>query len=533
VLQNNGRIELFDSTLRDGAQGEGISYSVSDKLSIAHLLDDLKFDYIEAGNPGSNPKDMMFFSEMKKQKLTHSHLVAFGSTCRKGQKAETDTNILSLLDSGAEYISIFGKSWDFHVTDIIKTSRKENLRMIFDTIAFLVQQGREVFFDAEHFFDGYVSNKKYALATLQSALEAGATKIILCETRGGMLCDQVAAITKEVVEAFPSVTVGIHTHNDCGLADASSLLAVKSGARQVQGTFLGFGERCGNSNLLIVAGDLKYKMGYDVLAPDSFEKFFSASRQIAEISNIRVSHEMPFVGHSAFAHKGGMHIDGVKKNPLSFEHMEPSLFGNTRHLLTSEVAGKALLLQKVLAIVPNFDKTDPKLGQMVLKLKELEAAGYHYEGAEASFELIILDSLKKKLSYFSLVHYKTIGEKNKGIDPELQLHTATIKVIVGGTSAITAAEGEGPVNALDTALRKVLSAFYPQLAGVHLVDYKVRVLDTGHATASKVRVLIESTDGKRSWNTVGVSHDIIIASWQALSDSISWYLQTSGMKPAN
>jgi 2-isopropylmalate synthase len=531
-MMNDRRVELFDSTLRDGVQGEGISYSVSDKLRIAALLDSLEFDYIEAGNPGSNPKDMMFFQEIEKRKLQHATLVAFGSTRRRGTDVCQDANIKSLLASGTSCLCIFGKSWDFQVTDIIRTRLEENLDMIGDTISYLVAQGREVFFDAEHFFDGYVANRDYALATLERARTAGASRLILCETRGGMMPDKVGRITGEVAKAFPDVRIGIHAHDDCGVAVAASLMAVQAGATQVQGTLLGFGERCGNANLVTVASDLKFKMGYSCLSNKSYPKFFETCREVAEISNIRIPHQQAFIGHSAFSHKGGMHIDGVRKNPVSFEHEKPESFGNCRHLLTSEVAGKALLLQKIKAIVPGFDKQDPRVEELVVSLKRLEAAGYHYEGAEASFDLIIRKSLGLDKSYFRLVHYKTIGEQVNGNNDDRQMHTAVIKVICAGRSAITAEEGAGPVNALDKALRKVLEPFYPQLSGVHLSDYKVRVLDGVEATASKVRVLIESTDGTRSWNTVGVSHDIIIASWQALSDSISWYLQTTGAEPA-
>ncbi|MCY1153305.1 MAG: citramalate synthase [Sphaerochaetaceae bacterium] len=526
------RVEILDSTLRDGSQAEGISFSVSDKLKIVKLLDDLKIDYIEAGNPGSNPKDISFFDELKKVKLNTSKLVAFGSTRRHNTLAKDDSNLTAIVNCGVERICIFGKSWDFHVTDIIHTSLDENLEMIRDTVKYLTDQGRKVYFDGEHFFDGYISNKEYALKTLDAAIEGGATKLILCETRGGVLPTLVEKITKDVVNRYPNITIGIHTHNDSGVAVASSLLAYEAGARHIQGTLLGFGERCGNANLVEVICNLKYKLNQDCLEDDVFENLTTIAHQVAELSNVRIPKSAPFIGRSSFAHKGGMHIDGVRKNPISFEHMEPSLIGNTRRLLTSEVAGKALLLEKIEKHYPNFNSKDKRVYALVNELKELEACGYQFEGAEASFDLLIRRHIESEKQYFSLVNYQTIGKEYYDLGIVDTPHTAMIKVNVAGESAITAEEGAGPVNALDKALRKVLEPFYPILKGVYLSDYKVRVLDSLDATASVVRVMIESTDGKKTWNTVGVNHDIIAASWQALSDSIAWYLEDSGIKPA-
>lgn len=526
------RVEIFDSTLRDGSQAEGISFSVSDKLKIVKLLDELCIDYIEAGNPGSNPKDMLFFEELKKVKLQNSKLVAFGSTRRYNTEVKDDSNLQAILNSGVETICIFGKSWDFHVRNIIHTSLKQNLEMIEDTIKYLTSKNREVYFDAEHFFDGYLSNKEYALKTLDAAVRGGAKKLILCETRGGVLSTMVGKITADVVKRYPNITIGIHTHNDTGVAVASSLIAYEAGATHIQGTLLGYGERCGNANLVEIICNLKYKLNVDCLDDKVFENLTTIAHQVAEISNVRIPKSAPFIGRSSFAHKGGMHIDGVRKNPISFEHMEPSLIGNTRRLLTSEVAGKALLLEKIKKHYPSFDSKDKRVYDLVNELKELEACGYQFEGAEASFDLLIKRHIESQKPYFRLNNYQTIGKEYYEVGLKNTPHTAMIKVEVAGKSAITAEEGAGPVNALDKALRKVLEPFYPILKGVYLSDYKVRVLDSLDATASVVRVMIESTDGKKTWNTVGVNHDIIAASWQALSDSIAWYLEDSGVEPA-
>lgn len=524
-------VELFDSTLRDGSQAEGISFSIVDKLKIVHLLDELGFDFIEAGNPGSNPKDLQFFDELKKIKLNHSKIVAFGATRRRNIQAKDDVNLKALVSSGVDTICIFGKSWDFQVTQIIKTKLDENLKMIEDTIRFLTQQGKRVFFDAEHFYDGYIDNKEYAIKTLEVAIRGGAEKLILCETRGGVLTKDVKKITAEIVNYF-DVPIGVHLHNDCSLAVASSLAAVEVGATQVQGTLLGFGERCGNANLSSIACNLKFKMKKDCLFPSSFEKMTIVCHEIAEICNVRIPKGSSFIGRSAFTHKGGMHIDGVRKNPKSFEHMKPESVGNNRRLLVSEVAGKALLLDRIEKLYPSFNKKDERIFSIIKELKSLEAVGYQFEGANASFDLLINKYLGQLKSYFNLVYYQTnVRQQNDDFMLE-QPHAAMIKVEVAGESAITAAEGAGPVNALDKALRKVLEPFYPVLKGVHLIDYKVRVLDSLDATASVVRVLIESSDDKKSWSTVGVNHDIIAASWIALRDSIAWYLQEAGIEPA-
>lgn len=527
------KVSIFDSTLRDGSQGEGISFSVSDKLKIVQALDTLGVSYIEAGNPASNPKDLEFFEKAQELELKHAVLVAFGSTRRKGIRAGEDVNLQSLAGAKTSVVSIFGKSWDFHVTDIIRTTLEENLAMIEDSVRFIVDGGGVVFFDAEHYYDGYAANRTYAVETLRAALRGGASALILCETRGGMIPSEVRSITEATKALFPDVEIGIHAHDDIGCGVATSIAAVEGGATQVQGTLLGFGERCGNANLSSIIPILETKMGIECLNGESLDQLTRVSRKVAEISNVRISGRMPFIGRSAFAHKGGMHIDGVQKNPLSFEHIDPIVVGNERRLLMSEVAGRALMLKRIARVAPDLDKDDLVTISLMDELKRLEAEGYQFEGAESSFDLVIRRQLNMYKPYFSLVHYQTIGSS-----PYVDLlsdasHAVVVKVKVAGESAITAAEGEGPVNALDKALRKVLEQFYPSLKSVHLTDYKVRVLDSAGATASKVRVLIESTDGINTWSTIGVSRDIIEASWFALSDSIEHKLISDGIEPSH
>jgi len=528
--RNMTKVTMYDSTLRDGSQGEGISFSLEDKLKITVALDELGISFIEAGNPASNEKDREFFQKAIHLELKHARLVAFGSTRRCGNPAESDPNLNALLDAGTEYVTVFGKSWSFQVTEILHTSKEENLRMISDSVSYLAQKGRNVFFDAEHFFDGYEKDRNYAMETLKAAIDAGAKALVLCETRGGMLPDFVSSATKGVVAAFPSSIIGIHTHDDSGCAVASSLAAVEAGASQVQGTLLGYGERCGNACLATIMADLTLKKGCDCLNWEPLSRLTPVCRKVAEISNVAIPHSMPYIGFSAFAHKGGMHIDGVKKNPQTYEHVEPSSVGNERRLLMSEVAGRALMLDRIKAVLPSLKKDDPETISLMNKLKSLEASGYQFEGAESSFDLIIRRHLKAYRPFFSLVHYQTIGSLPYADPKSGYSHAAVVKVMVGSTSAITAAEGEGPVNALDKALRKVLEPFYPSLQPVHLTDYKVRVLSASEATASKVRVLIESTDGKENWSTIGVSKDIIEASWLALVDSIEYYLIKNGVE---
>lgn len=511
------KIDIYDSTLRDGAQSEGISFSVLDKLNIVKVLDDMGVPFIEAGNPGSNPKDLEFFEEVKKIKLKQAKLVAFGSTRRKGILAKDDQNVQSILKADTEYVAIFGKSWDFHVTDIINTTLEENIEMIEDTIQFMNEQGKKVVYDAEHFFDGYKNNKEYALLTLVTAAKAGVDSIVLCDTNGGTSPQEIATITKDVVSKIKG-SIGIHCHDDLGCAVANSLLAVEAGADHVQGTMIGFGERCGNANLSLIIGNLQIKKDYQCLPADKIETMTSVAMFIAETANIVLNPGMGFVGKHAFTHKGGMHIDGINKNTKSFEHISPELVGNERRFLMSEVAGRTLLLKKVQKIVPSIEKDSPETKLLMDKLKVLEHEGYQFEGAESTFELVIRKQLGKYKPFFEMKYFKIMGEK-PSVDQNFSAY-AMVKINVDGEDKISAAEGDGPVNALDMALRKALESFYPSLKKVHLTDYKVRVLDSKEATAAKVRVLITSSDGENTWSTVGVSTDVIDASLVALIDSI-------------
>jgi 2-isopropylmalate synthase len=521
-MNNSRQIEIFDSTLRDGAQGEGISFSVHDKLQILKALDRIGVAYVEAGNPGSNPKDLEFFSRAAELELEHCRLAAFGSTRRRDIAVEDDVNVQSLLQAETPVVVIFGKSWDFHVTDIIRTSLEENLAMIRDTIAFFVSKGKEVLFDAEHFFDGFSHNREYAIQSLEAAVQGGANTLVLCETNGGALPRQVYDAVKTVVDQFPDQVIGIHTHNDSGMAEASSILAVEAGANHVQGTFVGFGERCGNANLSTLIPGIELKLGLRCLPERSLATLTSTARCIAEIANIRIPHGMPYVGKSAFAHKGGMHIDGISKDTSSFEHIAPESVGNERRFLMSEVAGRSMILKRIQTVSPELTKGSKETKMIIRKLKELEMEGYQFEGAESSFELVIRKHLGKYKPFFELDHFKIIGEQPSSVKE--MSSSALIKIRVDGTEEITAAEGDGPVNALDRALRKALEVFYPVLSEISLTDYKVRVLDSKEASAARVRVLIESTDGVNMWTTVGVSTDIIQASWIALVDSIEYRL---------
>ena len=516
-----GTVHIFDSTLRDGAQGEGISFSVQDKLHIVRALDELGVAFIEAGNPGSNPKDLEFFEEVKKIKLESSRLVAFGSTRRKDLPAGEDGNLRSLLAAGTEYVAIFGKTWDFHVKEILRATNEENLAMIRDTIAYLVGEGRKVIYDAEHFFDAYAANASYAMETLRAAVDGGAAILVLCDTNGGTLPDAIQEMVAKVRKEF-SVPVGIHCHNDAGLAVANSLMAVKAGATQVQGTLIGFGERTGNANLSTIIADLELKMGIRCLSEGKLASLTQVARRVAEIANINLDGGMPFVGLNAFAHKAGMHIDAVTKNPKAYEQVAPESIGNERVFLMSEVAGRSMIIEKIRKFDPTIQKDTPVAAQIVARVKELEHEGYQFEGAEGSFELLVRKNIGKYKPFFDLQYYKIIGEQP--IDGLTCTAFAQIKIGVEGEMAITAGEGDGPVHALDVALRKALEKFYPGVREIRLTDFKVRVLDSRSATAAKVRVLIESTDGENVWTTVGVSTDLIEASWLALVDSFEFKL---------
>jgi 2-isopropylmalate synthase len=514
-------LEIFDTTLRDGAQTEGISFSLSDKLSIARTLDEFGIRYVEGGNPGSNPKDMEFFKSVDSKSFKNATLVAFGSTKRKGIAVEEDENVISLLEANTPSVAIFGKAWDLHVSEILRTTLKENLDCVEETVRFFKDKGKEVIFDAEHFFDGYKDSPEYAVEVLKAAESGGADVLVLCDTNGGVLPTQVYGAVKSVCEHFPDMRIGIHCHNDTGCAVANSIIAVEAGACHVQGTFAGIGERCGNADLSVIIPNLQIKDGY-LCIENGLEKLSETVIRISEISNLSVPSNKPYVGESAFAHKGGMHIDGVDKLSRSFEHIDPSLVGNSRRFLLSEVSGRKAVLLKVRKFEPELTKDSPETKIILDTLKELEYEGYQFEAAEASFELLVKKITGKFKPHFELNMYKATSENPA---PAGELNSiAMVKIMVDGNAETTASPGNGPVNALDLALRKALSVFYPQLSDVQLIDYKVRVLETDQTTESRVRVLIESTDKNSSWATVGVSTDIIEASFIALVDSLEYKL---------
>ncbi|MEG2852350.1 MAG: citramalate synthase [Hydrogenoanaerobacterium sp.] len=514
------QLDILDSTLRDGAQAEGIYFSVDDKLHIVKKLDSLGISYIEAGNPGSNPKDSEFFERVRLLELKNAKLVAFGSTCRKNIKVTDDKNCLALISADTDVISIFGKSWDMHVSEVLQTTNDENLRMINDTVSYFAQHGKEVFFDAEHFFDGYRANPEYALQTLRTAAAAGAACLVLCDTNGGAFPFEVESITEKVCKMF-TLPVAVHCHNDLGCAVANSIAAVRAGAVQVQGTYLGFGERCGNANLSTLIPALQIKLGYSCIPDKNLKYITHTARYIAEIANYLLPASMPVIGKSAFAHKGGMHIDGINKLSQSFESISPSDVGNSRNLLFSEVSGRSAIALRLAELDPTITKDSAVTTEVLEALKELEHRGYQFESAQASLEIFLLKRLHKLTPFFELQSFRIIGEQS---GDEKQCSSAMVKVKVGQQSEITAAEGDGPVHALDCALRKALEVFYPMLAHTRLIDFKVRVVEQRAATASIVRVLIETTDGSSVWTTVGASADIIEASWNALVDSVEYKL---------
>ncbi len=515
------KLQIFDSTLRDGAQGANISFSVEDKVKVIEELDKLGVDFIEAGNPYSNPAEMQFFQRIRGMKLKNAQIVAFGSTRRKDVPAAEDANLKSLLAAGTDYVAIFGKSHIRHATDVLKATPEENLEMIYDSVRFLSSQGKQVIFDAEHFFDGYKADEGYAMAALARAAEAGAYCLCLCDTNGGIFPDEAYRITRAVCERFPDVIVAIHCHNDGGLAVADSIEAVKAGAKQVQGTFLGFGERCGNTNLSTVICNLQLKRGYECIPPENLKDVYGCAMAIAETANTAVPDNQPYIGMNAFAHKAGMHADGVLKYSSSFEHIDPAIIGNKRKFLLSEISGKSAIYDKLKSYFPSLDKNGREMGEIVAALKERALAGYQYEAAEASFVLLVEKILGKYTNSFDLISYKIINEQPA---IEGKVASAIVKIRVNGVTKIAASDGEGPVHAMDLALRAALADFYPEIARISLTDFKVRVLDSAKATAAKVRVLITTADSADSWTTVGVSEDVIEASWIALTDSIDYML---------
>ncbi len=526
-------VQIYDTTLRDGAQAEDLNFSVEDKVRVARKLDAFGVHYVEGGWPGSNPRDVEFFREMRRSGLRRAKLVAFGATRRAKLKAAEDPSLRALAASGAPVCTIFGKTWDLHVLKALRTTLDENLRMIHDSVSFLGRRVDEVVYDAEHFFDGYKANPEYALRTLLAAQDAGASCLVLCDTNGGTLPHEVAAIIKDVQPRLRT-PFGIHAHNDAECAVANSLEAVRLGAVQVHGTVNGYGERCGNANLCAVIPALKIKMGIDCVPEAGLRKLRELSRYVDEIANLSHRKWQAYVGDSAFAHKGGVHVDAVAKVPRSYEHIVPDQVGNRRRVLVSDLAGKSNILQKAAELGILIRPDSPELAEILLRIKQLESEGFEFEGAEGSLELLMLRARHTYESVFSMfdrIDYRVLIEKRKA-DPH-PMSEATVTVEVGGTVEHTAAWGNGPVNALDIALRKVLPRYFPGrgLENVRLLDYKVRVLTAAEGTAARVRVLIESGDGKRKWGTVGVSENVIEASWQALVDSIEYkLLRTDGKR---
>lgn len=514
-------IKLYDTTLRDGTQAEDISLSVEDKIRISRKLDELGVHYIEGGWPGSNPRDLQFFNEIQNYSFSTAKITAFSSTARSGIAPENDSILQELLNAKTSVVTIVGKSWDIHVKEVLGVSLEENLKMISDTIKYLKQQVEEVMFDAEHFFDGFVKNREYALQVLKTAVDANCDWVVLCDTNGGRMPYEIQEIVRAVKDAT-DIPLGIHVHNDSEMAVANTVIAVQEGVDQVQGTINGFGERCGNANLCSIVPNLKLKLGLDCISDEQLATLKNTARFVYELANLRPLKHQPYVGESAFAHKGGIHVHAVQKNSIMYEHIEPALVGNRQRVLVSDLSGKSNILYKARELGIKVSSKDPVVMATLEKIKELESRGYQFEGAEASFELMLKRAMGLQRKYFDLHGFRVINEKRT--ETEDPIAEATIMISVGGEIAHTAALGNGPVNALDNAARKALERFYPSLKDMELVDYKVRVLTAGEGTAAQVRVLIETGDKKDKWGTVGLSENIVEASWQALADSITYKL---------
>jgi 2-isopropylmalate synthase len=521
------KIQIYDTTLRDGAQREGISFSIVDKIHIAQKLDELGIHYIEGGWPGSNPKDTGFFSKISKIPLANSRIVAFGATRKPKNKAVRDTNLLTLRDSQPATVALVGKSSLRQVKQVLQTTPAENLLMISDSISYLCRNGKTVFFDAEHYFDGFKADKQYALDCLRAAAEAGASLLVLCDTNGGTVPEDVIEGVQAACE-IANIQIGIHAHNDCGLAIANSLAAVKAGATQIQGTIKGYGERCGNANLCAVIPNLKLKMGIDCVTDEQLSKLVEVSRYVSELANLTPDPFMPYVGTSAFSHKGGFHVSGMTKWGESYQHIAPAKVGNQSKVTVSELSGKQNIIVKSREFGIDLSSREEGVQRLLDEVKTLESLGSEYEQAEASFELLIRRAKRGYRPPFKLVDYLVIVEKRRRPPsrkrPDEILSEAIVKVTVDDELIHTAAEGNGPVNALDVALRKALLHYYSSLAKVKLMDYKVRILEESVGTGSQVRVLIESSDGENEWRTVGSSTNIIEASWLALADSFEYWL---------
>ncbi len=514
-------MDLYDTTLRDGTQGEQVNFSAEEKLRIAKKLDEVGIHYIEGGWPGSNPKDLRFFEMAREEKFVNARLSAFGSTRRPDRTPGDCQNIQALLQAETPVVTIFGKTWDLHATEILGVSLEENLAIIRETVAYLKEKDKELIYDAEHFFDGYKNNPEYALKTIETAREAGADRIVLCDTNGGTLPWEVAEILEAVKGMIPADELGIHAHNDCGLAVANSLYAARLGVRMIQGTINGYGERCGNADLISIIGNLGLKMNRGCLPGDSVRILTNLSRYVSDVANIPPVNSRPFVGRSAFAHKGGVHVSAVLKNPRAYEHIDPTLVGNQRRVVVSDLAGKSNIEYKAREFGVRLGDDNGLSRKIVQEIKKMEDKGYQFDAADGSLALLIRRATGEFKEPFTLESFRVIDEKTKSDSCRA---LATIKISVGKEHEITAAEGNGPVNALDNALRKALRKFYPQIDEMHLVDFKVRILEGSEGTAAAVRVLLESRDEKEVWTTIGVSANVIEASWQALIESIQYKL---------
>ncbi|MCL2766071.1 MAG: citramalate synthase [Peptococcaceae bacterium] len=513
-------VQIYDTTLRDGAQSEGISFSCEDKIRIAQYLDNMGFHYIEGGWPGSNPKDFEFFHRIRDYKMKNARIAAFGSTRRPSATVENDENVLAIVNAQTPVATIVGKSWDFHVTEALGTTLEENLAMIGDTIAYLKSLGKEVIYDAEHFFDGYKANPVYAMETIKAAEAAGASTIVLCDTNGGSLPVEILDLVKMVRENL-SVSIGIHAHNDGEMAVANTMMAVHAGATQVQGTVNGYGERCGNANLCSIIPNITLKCGLDTIPRENLNRLMSMSNYVSEMANVSSNPHQPYVGVSAFAHKGGVHVSALLKSYSTYEHIQPELVGNKRRVLVSELSGMSNLLYKYKELNLQVDQQSEEGKRILEEIKQMESKGFQFEGAEGSFVIMLRKAFNGYREPFSLEAIRLITELKEDTPAYSE---AIIKMKMGETVVHTAAEGNGPVNALDNAMRKALDEVYPEIGSMHLTDYKVRVLDEKDGTCAMVRVHIETSDGRRSWGTVGVSTNIIEASWQALVDSVAYGL---------
>jgi 2-isopropylmalate synthase len=523
------KIEIYDTTLRDGAQAEGISFSVNDKIKIITLLDELGVDYIEAGWPGSNPKDIEVFQLAKDMELKNAVITAFGCTRKANTPASEDKVLKQLIEAETKVVTIFGKAWDFHVEHALCTTLEENLNMIKDSIQYLLSKGKRVFFDAEHFFDGYKNNSEYALLSIKTAHEAGAERIILCDTNGGCISTEISKITKLVKEHIPNAFIGIHAHNDSDMAVANSISAIEAGVFQVQGTINGYGERCGNANLCSIIPNLQLKLDIDIMK-DSLDQLVYVSRQIAEIANKKANEHAPYVGRSAFAHKAGIHASGVRKHSDTYEHISPEQVGNTRRILVSDQAGAATIREKIKHLRLGTKVEDNDIPKIIEHIKKLEWQGFAFEDADASFEMMILGALSQMPEYFEIMGFRVIGDTTQKGLSEINSE-ASVKIKVGEELVHTVSEGDGPVHALDMALRKALRPAYPLIRDFKLSDFKVRILDSTDGTGAKTRVHVETSDGYNRWDTVGVSSNVIEAAYLALADSILFGLLLHKVKP--